>query len=523
MKPRSTFPVLPWLMACLFISPHLMAQTPVTGVFTHFVTATGANASALYTGTAATGNSATTMAAGSYVYKFGTNVSTTNNTEILDSFTAIGLNYHFLPSTPTVRFRRVDNASTVGLRKSLWFQENTTKQTATIMANVPPYDDSLERLFSGQIFNIGIDNNFQNSISTNNGNIERVDVIFTGGITGTTDLTRLGFVVFDRGASGGHDAFVIAAIKTLDANGDPSSYFNALSVGASNYGSIASTSIPFNIFRKNPADTRLLIQTLNTAQQRDGVFLSFSSLGISSTSTRVYGYSLFSTDANTSSSANMVAYASFPTTTDLGSGGLDQVAVTGVAVTNANFIVLADYMDGFNASPAANGKVSLSWTLNTIDDVKDAVLERSGNGVDFSPLIVFSNLSKGYQTSFDDQPLPSENYYRLRLESWGGKVLAYSQIRNVTIATADAVAVNLYPAPVKNKRFTLDIKGLRQEPYGCDVFDLNGNAIMSLQLQAGPVLTTEIVLPHDLPAGMYMIRLSDRSGRKVMAKTFLVE
>jgi len=524
MKPQFPNPALPWLMACLICSPPpLIAQTPVTGVFTHFVTATGPTAATLYTGSFATGNSASTLPVATYIYRFGTNISTTNNTEILDSFVATGLNYHFQPATPLVRFRRVNNASTVGLRKSLWFEENTTKQTATNMASVPPYDDSLERIFSGQIYNIGIDNNFQNSTNTNNGNIERVDVIFTGGITATTDLTKLGFVVFDRGSGGSHDPFVIAAIKTLDASGNPDSYYNAVSVGASNYGNVPATSIPFNIFRKNPADAHLLIQTLNSAQQRDGVFLSFSALGIPGFTNSVYGYSLFSTDANTSSSANMVNYAAFPTNTDLGSGGLDQVAVTGVAVTKANFIVLADYMGGFNAALSSNGQVSLGWTLHIVDDVQHAVLERSGNGTDFIPLRVYSDLSKGYQTAVDDRPLPDVNYYRLRLEARDGKILTYSPVRAVTVGAAGALAVSLYPSPVKNKRFTLDIRGLRQDIYDCRIFDMNGNAISASQLQAGPLFSTEIYLPHDLPAGMYMILLSDRSGRKRMTKIFSVE
>ena len=519
MKPVSTFRFLFYLWF-LFVVSSACAQTPVTGVFTHFVNAT---TSTSYTGGIATGTSTSTMTNTTYTYWFGTNVSATNNKEILDSFTATGLNYYFMPATPTIKFRRVNNTSTTGLRKSLWIQENTSVQTATLMASVPPYDDSLERIFSGQQFNVGMDNNFQNATTTNNNNIERVDVIFPGGITATSDLTKLGFVVFDRGAGGGHDPFVVAAIKTLDANGDPSAYFTAVPVAATNYGNVAATSAPFNIFRKNDDDSKLLIQTLNTAQQRDGVLLTFSALNVSTTGTKIYGYSLFSTDAPTSTSAGMVAYASFPTTTDLSGGGLDQVAVTGVAVTKASFIVLAEYLDGFSVSPADNGKVRLDWTLNMVGKINKTVIERSGNGTDFLELAADTDPSKGAQHAVDDHPLDGVNYYRLKLVDSDGGLFMYSPVCSIVINQAAAASLTLYPVPVKNRQFTLNAQGLGQEPYDCRIFNMSGSPVLTIRLPSGQLFPMNIVLPTGLSPGIYTLQLSGKQGKMIVQKTFLID
>ena len=519
MKTVSTTALLtPLLLFFIFSTVH--AQTPVTGVFTHFVNATTRTA---YTGPIATGTSTSTPPNATYTYWYGTEVAATNNTEILDSFVATGLNYHFMAATPTVKFRRVNNTSATGLRKSLWLQESTSVQTSSLIASVTAYDDSLERIFAGQQFNMGIDNNFQNATSTNNNNIERVDVIFPNGIAATTDLTKLGFVVFDRGASGGHDPFVIAAIQSLDVNGDPSAYYTAVSVAASNYGSVASTSIPFNILRKNPADAHLLIQTLNSPQQRDGTLLTFSALHVPATGTKVYGYSLFSTDAPTSTSANMVAYSSFPTNTDLSGGGLDQVAVTGVAVTMAQFIILPEYLDGFGVSKNNDGTARVDWTLLTVGNISKAVVERSGNGTDFSTLSVTTDPSAGEEHYLDAHPLDGVSYYRIKLVGADGGPITYSPVSSILINPSAAVSLSLYPVPVKHRQFTLNIHGLGQEAYECRIFNMSGVPILTMSLKPGQSFPMDVVLPANVSAGAYTLQLSGKQGKTILQKTFVME
>jgi len=248
-------------LTCCSSDKAVFGQSPVTAYFSHFTNATSA---LRYTGTGATGNSASGLTGNTYTYLFGTSTQPSNNIEILDSFTVNGSNYHFQPMSYMVKFRRVDNASVTGLRKALWFQYNTSVQTSSVIALVPSYEDSLERLFTARIFNAGLDNNFQNATvssgsPTDNNNIERVDVIFPSGITATTDLTKLGFTVFDRGPAGSHDPFIIAAIKSLDASGNPLTYFPALTVNAGNYGNMGATSTPYNFLRKNASDANLLL------------------------------------------------------------------------------------------------------------------------------------------------------------------------------------------------------------------------------------------------------------------------
>ena len=510
------------LLLGLFAPFTITAQSPVTAVFTHWANATTGTS---YTGSAATGAATTTMGAGTYTYDFGTDAVATNNIQYLDSFTAIGLNYHYVGAKEVVSFRRVNNASTTGLRKSLWFEQPaaTTINTGGTVALLPAYDDSLERLFSEQIFNMGLDNNFQNATTTNNNNIERVDVLFPSGIS-ATDVTKAGFVVFDRGAGGSHDSFYIAAIKTLDVSGNPSAYYNAVSVTPAEYGNNVGGAVNFLVLRENPGDGHLLIMNQTANQNRDGVLLRFTDLGVADNAT-IYGYSLFGDDVKVSPATNLVNYANatnFPTTSDYNNGGIDQLSVTGLWVTNASYVVLADRVSDFGAVLTGGGSVQLSWNLGVTDDLRELVVERSANGTDFAPLMDLTYPGGGQQNVVDAHPLPGESFYRLELVNTAGDVVSYSAVCSVTMGGA-ALTLGLYPDPVQGSQVQLAAQGLKQEPYSIRIMDLSGKLILKQVLTGSSVLSLPINLPPGLPAGMYLLQLMDESGAAVAVKSFVID
>ncbi len=109
----------------------------------------------------------------------------------------------------------------------------------------------------------------------------------------------------------------------------------------------------------------------NTANQnRDGVFLRFSDLGVANNAV-IYGYSLFPPDVVVSPAANLVNYSdatNFPTTSDLSNGGLDQIAVSGLWITTNAHVVLAETIDDLSATVTGR-EVRLNWTLPLMDNV----------------------------------------------------------------------------------------------------------------------------------------------------------
>ena len=497
------------------------AQSAVTAVFTHPVNATTATT---YSGTGATGTSPSGFTGNTYTYHFGTNVAPTNNTTILDSFTTLGLNYHFQPAVEKVKFRRVDNASATGLRKSLWYEQNGS--TVNPGGNVdlfPDYNDSLEELFIQRIFNIGIDNVFQNATTTNNNNIEREDVIFPGGVT-ATDITKAGFVVFDRGAAGSHDPFYMAAIKTLDAAGNPSAYYAAVNGPAGSYGSNIGGNVTYIIMRKNDTDPGLLMMNNSVVQNRDGIFFRFLDLGVP-VNTKIYGYSMFAPDVTVSPVIKMVNYNSgtnFPTSTDLSAGGVDQLAVTGLWVTDAVYVLLPGTIDGFDAG-LSNGKVKLGWQLLNIDNLQQQVIERSTDGISYSTLCSLAATKPGPQAAFDEHPLPGRNYYRLKLVNSDGMTGTYSMVSHVDMTLGIAGSLHIYPNPVRSRQLSFDGTGLANGMYMLNLYNMTGTLVFSRLLKGAPVMRQTVGLPRELPAGIYAVQLTTGNGSKVFEQSITIE
>ncbi|MBS1565623.1 MAG: hypothetical protein JST39_14635, partial [Bacteroidetes bacterium] len=177
-----TILLLVFMAALMKVTPALKAQIPVKGVYTTRYKATSGS-------TYSDGVSPGSGLSGTYTYKFGTQTVTSNNYQRLDTFTITngsGGTSTFIfndAAVPVVKFRRVNNASVTGSRKAIWFESDGNTPSATVPVAVRPvYDDSLESIFAKRLFNMGVDNAFENGTVTNNNNIERIDVIFPNGI-----------------------------------------------------------------------------------------------------------------------------------------------------------------------------------------------------------------------------------------------------------------------------------------------------------------------------------------------------
>ena len=494
------------------------AQNPVTLVYTHTINAT---TQTTYTGTGATGNGPSGLTGNTYTYKFGLNVATTGNKQVLDSFIASNALYRYQSVGLTVNFRRVNNASVTSSRKSMWYdQDGGTVNPGGTAALYADYDDSLERVFTGRYFDFGIDNVFQNAVTTNNNNIERMDVVFSSSFY-STDNTKAGFAVFDRGPGGQHDSFYVAAIATVDGTGAPLTYYNAVLVTPADYGFNVGPAINYLIMRKNPTDARLLMMDNSATQNRDGVFLTFSDLGVPS-NTKIMGYSLLGTDVSVKPAANMVQYTNatiFPTGSDFLSGGLDPVAITGLWTTNSSLIVLPDWFNGFTAEGEGD-KVQLNWGLGVTDHLKELAVERSADGVSYAQLSEYAFEGTVPRSMVDAHPLPGKNYYRLCLIDDDKQVSGYSTISMAEVPVGGGITMEVRPNPVSDGQVVVDIHGLGNQSYELAVFDMQGKCQDTYMVSGDG--DTVIGLPRSLAQGLYVVRLSDETGRQLSVKKIMI-
>lgn len=308
------------------------AQTPIVTVSIGNAAAT---TSVSYNASGAVNSS---FSGNNYNYTFGNATQATNNQKKLNSLTIGQEIYSYVENANSfVKIRRVNNSVVSGNRSLLWVEKNNvTGGSANKITVVPQYNDNMESVFNGNSLNQGTDNLFANQGdgNGNNNNIERLDVIFAGGVISTYN-NKVGFALFERGADNEHDPFVIAAVTSIDQNGNPTGYANPIRVNTGNWGNIPSSATDYYVVRRNPATESNLRMSTSGKQNIGGVFITFKDLGIA-TGVKIYGYSVIGYDLPArATAANLVDYTDntyFPTNTSAATsqGGIDLIALTGV-------------------------------------------------------------------------------------------------------------------------------------------------------------------------------------------------
>jgi len=354
MKPGTplTFGLL--LLALLGYSGALTAQSPITAFSAYYQSNPGTVG--LYTSLPVSIGSFSGCASKLYTYTFGNGAS---NQYKLNSFNANGNTYFVAPaSASAVRLRRVNNSQVTGTRNIVYMETAASTATAcpsgTNLNFKPPYMDGMEDLLAAGVLNQGTDNLFTNASNGdgNNNNVERVDVIFAGGLN-TNSPTQAGFAIFDRGNNNAHDGFKIAAITSLDAAGNPAGFGpvkTCVAGNGSNNGSWGHPStvngnkqLAYYVMRKDMPDTWLKASSSGN-QELGGVFYTFADLGITA-GQHLYGYALLGPDGiatpGSSQLLDLNDASVYPTqTTEASGGGLDLVAVNTVFATGS-YVVLS--------------------------------------------------------------------------------------------------------------------------------------------------------------------------------------
>jgi hypothetical protein len=213
---------------------------------------------------------------------------------------------------------------------SMWYDQGTP--TTEFSA---AYASTYSSMLLGNNIYRGADNVFSNGTTVSDGNIERMDFVFSA--TGITATAATSFAIFDRGLVNAHDAVKIAVITGWNSGTSaPTAYSgNLVSVVAANYGTTnVVADFAYNLFRYNNSDN-LSTWTVNTetgTQGIGGTVISMSDLGITA-GTTIYGYSLMAADVTTGGSmANLVDWnnATYYATNTTTAGGIDLSAVNGV-------------------------------------------------------------------------------------------------------------------------------------------------------------------------------------------------
>ncbi|MEO6915348.1 MAG: kelch repeat-containing protein, partial [Chitinophagaceae bacterium] len=115
-----------------------------------------------------------------------------------------------------------------------------------------------------------------------------------------------------------------------------------------------------------------------------------------------------------------------------------------------NDVALPVVLNEFSASPE-NKKVRLNWLTSQEQNIKEFLVQRSTNGINFitiGKVISSASPSHGSYYKFTDEYPGKENFYRLKIIEWDNSFL-YSSIKKAGFVTT-VFAVEVNPNPVLN-------------------------------------------------------------------------
>lgn len=267
------------------------------------------------------------------------------NNLLIDSFRRNGVIYNYEYEADLVSIKRVDNAVTSGERCAL-FSEGYSTPSTTMVPEYPRLEGTnncdMAAVMGGNVINRGaldVFNNGGNGRIFSAKNIERVDFVFSGGITAPYDASKLASTGVVATEKSGNNSFLVAAVLAIDpVTKEPTSYSKPIHIYDTSYSNHATyyaygwTNIGYPMeFLNNEASAPhgyIYKETGDKGPESMGmVFIDLEAFEL--TPGQIwYGFSYFSPDVGDGSTPNAlgqinwksgidpVNYAGFPLDTD---------------------------------------------------------------------------------------------------------------------------------------------------------------------------------------------------------------
>lgn len=206
--------------------------------------------------------------------------------------------------------------------------------------------------------------------------------------------------------------------------------------------------------------------------------------------------------------------------------------VTRTLVSTFSPFSLANTVDGQNPLPVnfsdvkafeKGTGVQIEWTNLTEKDVLTYTVERSANGLDFTPISQVGSRSnqsdKQSYLSFDASPLSGTNYYRIKVLEADGKIVL-SKVLKVDIGR-NVKGISVYPNPVTGNDITIGFTAVKGQ-YVLRVINNAGQEVYSKQLvHLGGSISQSVELPGSLRTGVYNLMISGDNYRET--KMFIMQ
>ena len=168
--------------------------------------------------------------------------------------------------------------------------------------------------------------------------------------------------------------------------------------------------------------------------------------------------------------------------------------------------------------------MQINWTALNENDIERYEIQRSDDGINFRTISIEKAVNKKYvinYTKSDSSPQIGNNFYRIKIidKDSGSRYSA-----TVKCMFEDRQYITVYPNPVINKNFTLQLINLKKGKYNVSITDNLGNTILNTTLiHDGAISTHKIELPFNIAKGVYYLKISNDSNfykRQLLVNTF---
>lgn len=168
----------------------------------------------------------------------------------------------------------------------------------------------------------------------------------------------------------------------------------------------------------------------------------------------------------------------------------------------------------FKTDEISSQAIVLSWATSSEWNFDKFVIERSADGHNYQALGALNgagqSTSRLNYTFVDEHPLTGYSYYRLRMVDLNG-TFEYSDIVSASLGSGTS-GIRLYPNPVINKNFTIELNDQISMPAIIRVENATGYIIYKTQTDGNKTL---VELPVDVVPGVYLVYINSEKAQHI--------
>ncbi len=164
-------------------------------------------------------------------------------------------------------------------------------------------------------------------------------------------------------------------------------------------------------------------------------------------------------------------------------------------------------------SVKSSSSVELNWFADNAANLASFTIQRSINGIDFTSIKSISAFAGNY-SFIDENASRCMNYYRIKKIGKDGTI-TFSKIAKQLLGKENN-SITIYPNPVINKNFTVQLKSLIGGNYTLKLYDALGRIVLTkygVHSIGTFSETVNIGSLKSLKAGVYVVEITDSDGQ----------